>query len=179
MAAMWILISVVSCSSTKERDPASPPAEEKVTEVRESLVERQIVSSVGFTPGQPSINRKAENEIKKAIEAANAKGDIVMVEVVMWPDQKFSKKRKPLSLKQRELNKERAKNLTALIDRGAPEAFVSVTDMSARSSPLSSFLDTRDDKMQKKLTSMGFTPGPNKSFGSGRPSTALLVIKVK
>ncbi len=179
ITATWILISLAGCSTTPEVNEPSPVPEEKVVTKRTSLMERQIISSIGFAPGQRAVNRKGEIEIKKAIEAAKAKGDIVMVEMVVWSDQKSPKSGDILSPKQKKLAVERVKNLKALIDLGVPDASVIVINMADRPSPLSRHFDTTDEYMKTKLTSMGFAPGPNNSFESGKPSTALLLIKVK
>lgn len=168
IGAIYIAI-FAGCSTIKEAKQAD----------HTKPMDRQIISSVNFVPGQRVLSPDAANEINKAIEAAKQKGEIESIEVVVWPDVKRSRSGEALPPKERELAEERGESVKAFIDRRQPDSTVNVANMAEDLSPLSKIVDTKNIVVERRLTSLGYTSGPYSSYKTGKPSTALVVIKLK
>lgn len=170
-----VMMALAGCTSAKKVDEPYVGANEKVA----AASDRQIVSSVDFNKGQRVLTPTATEGVEKSLAAADAQGDIEKVDVVVWSDREYPVSGAKLDKVQRDLAGERGVSVKDYVQRHYPNTDVNIVNMAERPSPLARLFNTEDAELKRKLTNLGFTPGPNNEFETGRPSTALILIQVK
>jgi hypothetical protein len=188
-SALAILVS--GCSSWQARNeeeplpqkeanvtvPHSPPHSAKDRVAVE--MDRNVISSIRFTPGREVLTPEAASVIERALEEARIRGAVDLVEVVAWPDAEYPAKGTELPKRQVRLAEHRGQNIEKYVRNVQPSATVRIHNMAQHSSNLGELFNTNDAELKKKLVSLGVAPTSDEPSVVGRSSTALVFIKVK
>lgn len=175
ISAFSMMMALAGCTSAKKVEAPYTGAAEKVA----AASDRQVVTSVEFNKGQRALNPKATEGVERSITTASSQGEIDKVDVIVWSDREYPANGQKLDRVQTDLADGRGESIKNYINRHAPSADVNIVNMAERPSPLAKLFNTEDAEMKRKLTNLGFTPGPNNEFETGRPSSALILIQVK
>lgn len=188
-----LVVFAMACSSTRNKTevkttettrtqqsvkPVMPAENEAVAPVARSADEKNVVSTIEFTPGQRNLSPEATAELNRAILEAKQRGEVEEINIAVWSDLKTADARARVPRSQVNIAKERGENIERYVDLMEPEVNVKVHNMATRPSGFADYLNTQDATTKRQLAEAGVATNNNEEV-NGPSSSALVLIKVK
>ena len=124
LGSVIAVVSVLTVGCAHNRTDVAEEARSANEVEAAAQLNRSVVSTVAFVPGQKGLSPAAASEIQSALAEARKMGEIKTVEIVAWSDREYPVKGKALPKSQINLADERAKNVEKLVDQVEPSADV-------------------------------------------------------
>lgn len=172
------LATTAGCSSADHDSMAAGDTRAEATAAAQ--LDRNMVVTVDFKPGQQGLSADATAQIEKALRDARTRGEVDNVDVAVWSDMQYPAEGRTLPREQVRLADERAKNLENFIDRVEPKSDVTVYNMAKQPNAFQKWVNTRDAEVKEKLTRAGVTQRTTANdVIYDRTSKAMVFIEVR
>lgn len=183
LIVVLIATAIVGCKSVPEKaqpqESYTPYAANSREAIAAADLNRDVVLTVEFKPGQDGLSKTAKNQIQRALADARKMGTIKNVEVAVWSDKEYPAIGKSLPKDQVKLAAKRAKNLQLLIDKTEPSSDVNTFNMAKQPNSFQRWVNSRDAEVKSKLVAAGVVPRPKDNQIFDRTSTAIVFIEVR
>lgn len=181
---LFILIGLLCMSSCKSgteehKESYSPIAETAKEAMAAAELNRDVVVTINFLPGQNILVDSSKEQIEEAINEARKLGKVKNVDIAVWSDQDYPTGKEKLPRAQVDLARKRAKSIRQLIDVIEPDSDVKTFNMAKQPNSFQKWLKTRDAVVKNKLVVAGVVPHANSSIIYDRTSMALVFIEVR
>lgn len=176
---MTLLISGCQSKTEKNQEFYMPVAATSREAAAAAELGRDVVVTVGYTPGEIQLSEEAINQIENALASARKTGTVKNVDVAAWSDSKYPQKGKKLTREQIDLAKKRAINVRRFIDRIEPESQVNTYNMAKQPNAFQKWLNTRDVYVKNKLIAAGIVSRTEDDVIFDQTSSAMVFIEVR